>query len=130
MSESKIGKIGWIDLTVENGDLVKSFYEKVVGWKVHPVSMGEYDDYCMIPADESDPIAGICHAREGNKGLPSQWLLYIHVADLKASITECEKNGGKLIREARPLSGGLFAVIRDPAGAVCALFQETVDDLV
>lgn len=43
-----IGSITWCDLTVPNADEVKIFYEKVVGWKSEPVSMGDYNDFSMI----------------------------------------------------------------------------------
>lgn len=37
---SKIGTIGWIDLTVKDGEGVRDFYQKVVGWESTPVEMG------------------------------------------------------------------------------------------
>jgi hypothetical protein len=87
--------------------------------------MGEYDDFCMVPPHSDDPIAGVCHALGENESLPPQWLMYITVADLDASIAQCEKLGGQLIlgpkeygEEAR------YGVIRDPAGAHVALYEE------
>ncbi len=124
MSKSNVGKIGWIDLTVEDGEGLKAFYQSVVGWKTDPVSMGDYNDHCMIPPSETDPVAGICHAKDGNEGLPAQWLLYITVENLQDSLRQSEALGGKLIRDIRTLAGGAYAVIQDPSGAVCALFQE------
>ena len=37
-----IGKIGWIDMTVDNADGLRDFYQMVVGWNVEETSMGEY----------------------------------------------------------------------------------------
>jgi predicted enzyme related to lactoylglutathione lyase len=39
----------------------------------------------------------ICHARGHNADLPSQWLIYITVADLDASMALCKELGGKLL---------------------------------
>ena len=69
-------------------------------------------------------MAGICHARGGNTGLPAQWLIYIIVADLDASLKQVEEKGGKVLRGIREYGGqGRYAVIQDPAGAVAALYE-------
>ena len=122
---SDVGKIGWFDLTVDDAGRVRDFYQQVVGWKSEGVDMGGYQDYCMLP-EEGGPVAGVCHARGTNEGLPPQWLLYITVANLEASLTSCCALGGEVVRGARGLGGqGRFAIVRDPAGAVCALFEKT-----
>ena len=78
MSESKapeIGSIAWHDLTVENADEIRSFYEKVIGWKSSSLSMGNYDDFCMNEPASGETVAGICHARGENaklRSLPSR----------------------------------------------------------
>jgi predicted enzyme related to lactoylglutathione lyase len=121
----KLGTIGWFDLTVPDAKSVRAFYQAVVGWTSSDVSMGDYQDFCMHPPEASSAaVAGICHARGQNAGLPAQWLLYITVADLEASLTTCIENGGEVLSGPRTAPGsGQFAVIRDPAGAVAALYQ-------
>lgn len=121
---SDVGKIGWVDLTVPEAGALRDFYGAVVGWRSEGVEMGGYEDYCMLPA-EGGAVAGVCHARGANAGLPAQWLIYVTVADLEESLRQCRARGGTVLREPRGLGGqGRFAVIRDPAGAVCALFQK------
>lgn len=120
----EVGSIGWFDLTVENADEVRDFYRKVVGWTETPLDMGGYSDYCMNQPADGKSVAGICHARGGNTGVPPLWLMYIIVADLDASLKQCEENGGKILRGIREYaSQGRFAVIQDPAGAVAALYE-------
>lgn len=122
----QVGSILWYDLTVENADEVRDFYNKVVGWTETPLDMGGYSDYCMNQPADGKTVAGICHARGGNAGLPAQWLLYITVADLDESLKQVEEKGGKVIRGARNYGDqGRYAVIQDPAGAVAALYQVT-----
>lgn len=118
-----IGSIAWRDLTVPNADSVRAFYEQVVGWKSRPVDLGGYSDFEMLQPVNGECIAGICHARGSNAELPPQWLIYIIVADVSVSAARCVELGGQVLVAPRPLSGGTFCVIRDPAGAVCALFQ-------
>lgn len=120
----QIGRIGWIDLTVDNTDAVRDFYQAVVGWDIEPVDMGGYADYNLCPPGSGEGIAGLCHARGSNTGLPNQWLLYITIADLDASIIQVQRLGGQVLRDIAPLAGGRFAVVVDPSGAVSALYQE------
>lgn len=114
----KSGSIGWHDLTVENAEEVKSFYEAVCGWKSQPLSMGDYDDYVMMQ-DAETPAGGVCHARGVNANLPPQWLLYVNVEDLDASLEACKASGGKIIGDKRKMGddGRHYCLIQDPAGA-------------
>ena len=126
MSNNKpeVGTIGWTDLTIADAEKVRDFYSKVVGWKSQHLSMGQYDDYVMNTPDTETSVAGICHARGINAELPSQWLIYITVANIDDSVASCKKLGGKILAEPKNYAGmGTYCVIQDPAGAVCALFQ-------
>lgn len=121
MSETT-GKIGWIDMTVEAAPAIRDFYKEVVGWGHDEVSMGDYADYAMTTS-AGEAVSGICHARGSNADLPPGWLIYITVDDVEASAAACEANGGQIVVPVRGVAGGRFCVIRDPAGAVAALYQ-------
>lgn len=116
-----IGRIGWVDITVNDADELRDFYRKVVGWDTQAVDMGGYSDYSMTA--DGEPVSGICHARGSNADLPGGWLVYITVADVEASAATCLENGGKVVVSPRGLAGGRFCVIEDPSGAVAALYQ-------
>ena len=119
----RAGTIGWIDLTVPDAAAVSEFYAAVAGWEVSPVSMGAYDDFNMVIPGDGEPVAGICHARGSNADLPPSWLMYITVEDVDASAEICRNLGGQVIAEPRDMGDlGRFSVIRDPAGAVVAVF--------
>ncbi|MEP4891884.1 MAG: VOC family protein [Aliiglaciecola sp.] len=126
MSTAPIGSVVWTDLTVKNADNVKDFYAQVVGWQANPVSMGDYDDFTMqLPSNNQD-VVGICHAKGDNANLPAQWLLYFKVANLDDSISQTQAGGGKLLSAIKHYgSQSRYIIIQDPAGAVCALFEET-----
>jgi predicted enzyme related to lactoylglutathione lyase len=116
------GAIAWHDLTVDDAEGLRDFYASVVGWTPSPVQMGDYADYGMAASDGS-AVAGVCHARGVNEGIPPQWLLYIVVENLDASLAECDLLGGSLLHGPRDMHGSKFAVIRDPAGAVAGLYE-------
>jgi predicted enzyme related to lactoylglutathione lyase len=119
-----VGTIGWIDISVADATGLRDFYTAVTGWTATGLDMGGYEDFVMSRPD-GESAAGICHARGGNAGLPAQWLIYIIVADLDASLARARELGGEVLLG--PKSAGptqRYAVIRDPAGAVSALFEE------
>ena len=128
MSEHPIpapGSLAWADLTVEDAEGLRDFYAAVAGWKAVPVPMEGYEDWCMVPDGGEAPVAGICHARGGNAGLPAFWILYAAVPDLEASLEAVRARGGEVLHGPRDAgAAGRFAVIRDPAGAVFGLFQD------
>jgi predicted enzyme related to lactoylglutathione lyase len=123
MKKNPVGSVSWMDLTVPDAVAVGEFYAAVVGWKSVGVDMGGYQDFCMMPPGKKKPAAGICHARGSNQNLPAQWLVYLTVANLRASLKTCVAKGGKVIAPLRDMGMGKMAVVQDPAGAVAALFE-------
>jgi len=118
------GTIGWVDLTVADAPGVRDFYSAVVGWQASGLDMGGYEDFCMAPpAEGAAPVGGICHARGGNAGLPPVWLVYFIVADLDASLQSVRDRGGEVVAGPKSMGKARYAVVRDPAGAACALYQ-------
>ena len=120
---AQTGRVARTDLTVPDAERLRDFYVDVVGWQAAPVDMGGYADFAMHrPGGE--PVAGVCHARGPNADLPPVWLIYINVDDLDASLARCRDGGGAVLAGPRGLGDtGRYAVIRDPAGAVAALFE-------
>ena len=123
MDKTDIGKVGWIDISVDDATGLTDFYAEVTGWQPESVSMGDYDDFSMKTPHSDTSVAGICHARGSNADIPSQWLIYITVEDVDASARACTERGGKLIVAPKALGDARFCVIEDPAGAVAALYQ-------
>lgn len=122
--QAGLGAIGWADLMVDDATGVRDFDAAVVGWAPTSLDMGGYDDYLMQAPGAAGPQARICHARAANAGLPPAWLLYVTVADLLASLAACKAGGGSVVAGPRGVGGGAtLAIIRDPAGAVLALYQ-------
>ena len=119
----EVGTIGWLDLTVADAPTLRDFYVAVVGWKPEAVEMGGYSDTSMLAPESGTPVAGVCHARGVNADIPPQWLVYLTVADVDRSAQRCRELGGQVLVGPKALGTGRFCVIRDPAGAVCALYR-------
>jgi uncharacterized protein len=116
------GQVTWNDLTVPDAEAVRQFYESVVGWKSSPVAMGDYSDYSMMDA-AGNVVAGVCHAKGENANIPPAWLMYVTVQDLDGCVARCRASGGEVVDGPRAAGGARIAVIKDPAGAVFALYE-------
>lgn len=115
------GKIAWVDLTVPDAESVRDFYKAVIGWESEALSMGDYDDYNMTR--DGKATTGICHQQGSNQDMPAQWMVYFTVSDYEASLAKVTEGGGKILVPTRGIDGQRFAVIEDPAGAVCAIYE-------
>jgi predicted enzyme related to lactoylglutathione lyase len=122
MERPAYGSIGWVDLTVPDAPKLRDFYAKVAGWRPQALKMDGYEDFSML-AESGDAAAGVCHARGANEALPPVWLIYIVVENVDESLEHCRKLGGKVIAPVRAAGGSRYAVIQDPAGACCALWE-------
>lgn len=115
------GQPCWRDLTVPNAPEVRAFYERVVGWKITEQPMGGYSDFNMLEPESGECVAGVCHARAANADLPPQWIIYFWVEHFQQSVDACLQHGGAVVSGPRRMGDMTYAVIRDPAGAVCAV---------
>ncbi len=136
MYGNNIGDMAWMDLSVPNAEQVKDFYQKILGWESEVISMScddeSYVDFAMNSHDSKTPeetssnsfVTGICHAKGSNTEMPAVWLPYFLVADIEVAVTIVQAEGGQLITKIRPMGDDKFVVIKDPAGAQCALYQK------
>lgn len=119
------GAIVSADLTVADAGAARDFYKAVVGWSIDemPMKDGEehYSDY-ILKDSEGNWAGGVCHHRGTNVGIPPQWIVYINVADVGASVKRCIELGGAVVKESKDESGKYsYAIIRDPFGAILGL---------
>jgi uncharacterized protein len=127
MYSSKIGRLGWMDLTVGDAEQVSAFYSSLLGWTPQSHGAEEYNDYDMVY--EKEVIAGICHALGVNANLPPVWLPYINVESIACCIEACLSHGGSVVHGPRMMGEYQFCVIQDPAGAYMALISKGTNDL-
>ncbi len=57
-NSNEVGSIVWTDLTTDNAERTREFYEAVVGWTSSPVSMGDYDDFNWPPRRAAAQLPG------------------------------------------------------------------------
>lgn len=114
------GRISWLDLTVPAAAQTRDFYKSVVEWSAREIQMEDeidrYSDY-VLSSDDGTAVAGVCHARGANQGLPPAWMIYLPVGDLAESLRRVAEGGGEVIRSGDSDGELAYAVIRDPVGA-------------
>ena len=118
------GVFVWHELATSNVADVKRFYSGLFGWTAHDMPMpGGSGAYTLFRHGGTD-IAG-CMPNQGHgKGSPPMWLTYVAVDDVDDSAAKAQELGALLVVEPTDIPGiGRFSVIRDPHGAVLALFK-------
>lgn len=120
--QSLPGAIDWRDICVPDAVALRDFYAEVAGWTFEPVQMDGYEDFNMFDSAGS-PVAGICHVRGINAALPSDWLVYITVANLDEALVALKEAGGNVIAGPHDFDAVKYCVVRDIAGAPFSLFQ-------
>ncbi len=102
------GAIVSADLTVERTEEIRDFYQNVIGWTVEDMAMkdddGSYNDYVMKDA-EGKWVGGVCHHRGSNIGIPPQWITYVNVGDIGASVQRCKDLGGAVVKSLKTKLG-------------------------
>ena len=109
-----------IELNTTDPDKAKEFYSQLFDWKLEDMPMGE-NTYTMINVGEGTG-GGIMKNPVPN--VPSNWLSYVMVDDVAASLEKAKSLGGAVLQDKMEISNyGWLGVIQDPTGAVFGLWQ-------
>lgn len=119
------GLFGWVDLSTTDVDAAKAFYGGLFGWTFEDTMtpMGPVYTTCFI---DGGRVAGIGPQPPGmaEQGVPSMWNSYVIVEDVDAVCAAATAAGGFVAMGAMDvMTQGRMAVIGDPSGAVCGLWQ-------
>jgi predicted enzyme related to lactoylglutathione lyase len=113
----------WHDLNTTDLEGSKKFYSEIFNWKLES---GDKDPYIHISAD-GEMIGGM-RKKEANEPGPSNWLGYIVVDDVAATVSSITGAGGRVYMPPTTIpTAGTFAVTADPTGAVFAPWKSARD---
>lgn len=114
----------FVHIALHTPDLAraKDFCSRLSDWTLEDIPAPGGDlPYTMI--DVGEGAGGGMFAGLDPKALP-HWLAYVGVDDIEGSTRKAGELGGSVPQEAMPIAGcGWLSVIRDPTGAVIALWQ-------
>ena len=107
--EPAVGAWLWTDLVTNEGDVARSFYEKLVGYRVEEVA-GRGEDSFQVFVREGRARAGIVQVEW--ERVESNWLPYVRVDDVTATARAAESLGAVVL-----IHAGDVALLTDPTGA-------------
>lgn len=117
--ESAAGSIIHIELTTDEPQATRSFYEDAFGWRFKEHEEMDYTTWWA----PNPPSGGLMTPQEGPFTPPST-LFYIQVEDNAAARSAIREAGGTLlVEETEVPEMGVFTVFRDPGGVVAATWE-------
>ena len=106
----------WFDLRSKDAAKSRAFHEELLGWKVAEIPTGN-GTQSMFGAEE--PWASLVAAGGDHVG----WFPYVQVEDLRVATDKAKELGATVLQPATEGPAGTYTPIREPGGAVFALFQ-------
>jgi predicted enzyme related to lactoylglutathione lyase len=117
------GALCWNELASSDLDASPSFYKELFGWEVEPFEGGPMR-YMTIKNGSSNN-GGM---RETQPQEPPNWLVYFAVDDVDSAMARVGELGGATIAGPIDMAMGKIGIVRDPQGAVFALYAGRLED--
>lgn len=114
----------WHELNTWDPQQALDFYGRTLGWEFEASPLPDGASY-WIARQGGRPVGGICELRApACDGIPSHWMTYMTVTDIRAAESEVEDAGGEVMRPAVPVPGlGKLSLVIDTAGAVIGFIE-------
>lgn len=113
------GAPAWVELATRDVPAANAFYQALFGWSISD------DDYPHLSVGDRQ-FGGVqdLNATGVPEDVPPHWLLYFRTPDVEAAARHAADLGARTLAGPFHLPGtGRFATLRDPLGAVFALYQ-------
>lgn len=117
------GLFGWNELITSDVEGAKKFYRETFGWESETKSVAPGWDYTMFKRGET-MIGGMIGISPEMGPIQPHWLSYVISNDIAADLAKAKAAGGTVLKEAMEVpNAGTFAIVKDPQGAVFALWK-------
>ena len=109
-----------VELHTKDLPKARKFYGELFGWNLQDMPMpGGGGTYTMIDVGE-----GVGGGMMSDADVPPNWLAYVGVDDVRAKTAQAKSLGATVLQDILEVGEyGTMSVIRDPSGAVLALWQ-------
>ena len=124
-TEHAPGTPSWVELTTTDIDAAKDFYAATLGWDYQDMPVPDSPPYTMA-SRKGKSVAGLFPqpAQMAEQGMPSMWNTYVTVADVEQTVASAEAAGGAVHQPVMEvMEAGRMAVVGDPTGAACCLWE-------
>jgi len=124
------GRFVWYELSTSDPAAAQRFYKAFMGWGTQAFEeTGGGPPYTMWTNGEK-PVGGVWQLSEelATKGVPPHWLPYVGTDDVDETVAEATQLGGSVVVPPTDIPNmGRFAVLKDPQGAVFAIYKSNQD---
>ena len=121
MAERPTGTPCWVDISVPDVDVAKTFYTGLLGWDCRTDPRPEAGGYTMFTLRGKYVAAASPPQQEG---IPSHWTTYIASDDVDDTATKIGDAGGIVLADPFDVfDSGRMTVAQDPTGAVFGVWQ-------
>jgi predicted enzyme related to lactoylglutathione lyase len=108
-----------VELHTKDLPKARKFYESLFGWELKDMPMPGGESYTMIGVGE-----GVGGGMMADSSVNPHWLAYVGVDDVRAKTAQAKSLGATVLQDVMQVGEyGKMSVIRDPSGAVLALWQ-------
>src|SRR5262249_2844292 len=115
------GQFVWNELHTSDVAKALAFYEKVVGFSHKGMDMGQGGMYHVLSKGGVER-GGVTHWLA--PAAPPEWLPYVHVDDVDATIARTKKHGGSVTFGPETVPDvGRLGTLMDPTGAAIAFIK-------
>jgi len=127
MTKPKTGEVSWNELVTKDTKAAGNFYGQLFGWQSTPFKPQGADPgaqpYNLFKLDpNSMGVGGMMQVPDPK--MPSQWIPYVAVDDIDASMSQATKLGAKTCVPVMSIGEiGRIAIIQDPQGATIGLHE-------
>lgn len=123
-NSAALGKFVWYELVTPDIKKSSDFYGKVIGWAFQDRSAEAQMPYSVFSA-AGKQLGGIMTlTADMPANVPPHWMPYIYAPDIDAKTNEAQKLGATVIVPPKAVPNlGKFSILKDPQGAVFALWQ-------
>ena len=121
------GCLTWNELHTRDPETAAAFYTGLFGWETEPMEEDGKLAYVVI-RNAGSSNGGIMPMTEQHGGALPHWLAYFTVRSCDGAIARVWELGGEVLAGPLDIGAGRIAAVRDPQGAVFALFEGETDD--
>jgi predicted enzyme related to lactoylglutathione lyase len=108
-----------VELHTKDLPKARKFYESLFGWDLKDMPMPGGHSYTLIGVGE-----GVGGGMMADPSVDPHWLAYVGVDDVRAKTAQAKSLGATVLQDVMQVAEyGTMSVIRDPSGAVIALWQ-------
>jgi predicted enzyme related to lactoylglutathione lyase len=127
---NELGCLTWNELATNDVEAASNFYTELFGWSIEELDTGGGPRYWSIGHEggASGQNGGVRELGPMEEGVPPNWVPYFGVESVDATLADAGERGGATLVPGTDLPTGRFGVVRDPQGAVFALFEGELDD--